>query len=490
LGLVGGVAAVVASSRAFDWPLATKVAEQTSVPVIVNEAPLTRETTITTSFAAAVKKAAPSVVNISTTKTVRQPQMYWFFDDPMFRRFFGDRFGEGPSRPRARKESSLGSGVIVSADGYILSNDHVVAGADEIKVTLANDKQEYPAKVIGHDPKTDVALLKIEAKNLPAITLGDSDKLQVGDVVLAIGSPFGLAQSVTMGIVSGTGRSNMGIEDYEDFIQTDAAINPGNSGGALVDAQGRLIGINTAIVSRTGGNLGVGFAVPINLARNIMDRLLKHGRVDRGFLGVRIQDLTPALAQEFNAPDERGALIGEVEENSAAAEAGLRSGDVIIEFNGKPVQDSTQLRLMVSQTAPGTTGSVKILRQGKERTFKVTLKAMLDQEASTSKGGPAEASEDALTGVTVTDLDSPARRQFNVPTGVRGALVTEVEEDSVAYEAGLRPGDVIQEINRRPITNAEEAVAACKGLKDKRILLRVFSRIGSRYLVVDESKRK
>jgi serine protease Do len=282
----------------------------------------------------------------------------------------------------------------------------------------------------------------------------------------------------------------MGIEDYEDFIQTDAAINPGNSGGALVDAQGRLIGINTAIVSRTGGNLGVGFAVPINLARNIMDRLLKHGRVDRGFLGVRIQDLTPALAQEFNAPDERGALIGEVEENSAAAEAGLRSGDVIIEFNGKPVQDSTQLRLMVSQTAPGTTGSVKILRQGKERTFKVTLKAMLDQEASTSKGGPAEASEDALTGVTVTDLDSPARRQFNVPTGVRGALVTEVEEDSVAYEAGLRPGDVIQEINRRPITNAEEAVAACKGLKDKRILLRVFSRIGSRYLVVDESKRK
>src|SRR5947209_2628451 len=342
-----GAAALVVSSRAFDWPLGGPKAVKTTVPIVVNEAPLARETRVTSSFAPVVKRVAPSVVNVFTTKTVRNqyPEMLPFPDDPFFRRFFGEPFGgEQPRRqPRKFKERSLGSGVIVTKDGYILTNNHVVDGADEVKVSLAKDKKEYTAKIAGRDPKTDIAILKIDARDLPFVTFADSDKIEVGDVVLALGNPFGIGQTVTMGIVSAIGRGGMHIEDYEDFIQTDAAINPGNSGGALVDAEGRVIGISIAIVSSGGGFEGIGLAVPINLARIIMEQLISAGRVTRGYLGASLHPLTPALGTSFHVPVGKGALVMDLAKDSPAARAGIQEGDVIIEFNGRTVENNHEL---------------------------------------------------------------------------------------------------------------------------------------------------
>lgn len=461
------------------------------VVVTVNDAPLKREAA-GASFAPVVKKAAPSVVNIFTTKRVQAPagmELRPFFDDPIFRRFFGVPFGDGQTfRPRPQMERSLGSGVIVSPDGYILTNNHVVDGADEIKVMLEKDRKEYTAKVVGRDPKSDIAVLKIEATGLPAITFGDSDKVEVGDVVLAIGNPFGVGQTVTSGIVSATRRGGMGIEDYEDFIQTDASINPGNSGGALVDAEGRLIGINTAILSRTGGNHGVGFAVPSNQARSIMDSLIKDGKVVRGFLGVAIQDLTADLAKEFNLKDAKGALVGEVTENSPAEAAGIKSGDVIIEFNGKPVADSRQLKLAVGSTPPGSKVDVRLLRDGKEKTVKVTLKQLDDKQVAAGKSRNRPDTDEVLKGVAVSDLNPAMRRQFNLPPNLRGALITEVDPDSASALAGLQPGMVIQEINHQPVANAEDAVRLTTNATDKKTLVKVWFNGGSRFIVVNEEK--
>jgi serine protease Do len=486
--LAGVVFGMVASSRALDWP---------SADVKTDDAPIARTGHFTASYANVVKKAAPSVVNISTTRTIKLDPRRQFMgplDDPLFRRFFGDQFeGRGQAMPRTQKENSLGSGIIVTKDGYIITNNHVVEGADEIKVTLSDKKTELDAKIIGRDPKTDIAIVKINGKNLPFATLANSDLVEVGDVVLAIGSPFGLARSVTMGIVSAVGRG-MGnqIEEYEDFIQTDAAINPGNSGGALVDAEGRVVGINTAILSRTGGNQGVGFAVPINLAKNVMESLLKNGRVERGFLGVAIQDLTPALAKEFKVPETGGALVGDVTEKSAAGDAGIKSGDVIIELNGKAVSDARNLRLIVGQMAPGTKVSVKVLRQGAEKTYDVVLKAMPSEDQASLGGKPDQNAEesDALNGVTVGDITPGIRQELNLPPRLQGAVITELDPATPAYEAGLREGDVVVEINHQPVKDSETAVEISKHIKSKQILLRVFSRGGVRYIVVDESKKK
>ena len=417
--------------------------------------------------------------------------MRQFFNDPFFRRFFGNPNTPDEdtprSRPRTRQERSLGSGVIVTADGYILTNNHVVDGADEIKVTKEKDKTEYTAKIIGRDPKTDIAVLKIDAKDLQFAILADSDKVEVGDVALAIGNPFGIGQTVTMGIVSATRRGGMGLEDYEDFIQTDASINPGNSGGALVDAQGRLIGINTAILSRTGGNQGVGFAVPINLARQVLDSLVRDGKVRRGLLGVAIQDLTTELAKQFNAPNTTGALVGDVTDGSAAAAAGIKPGDVIVALNGKPVPDSRNLKLMVGAVAPGSKIEVKVLRDGKDRTFNVTLKEMPDQKvASTDEKTTNEI--DALNGVEVGDINADTRKQHNLPANLKGALVLNVDPNSPSYEAGFRAGDVILEIDRKAVKSAEDAVDITRDLKAKRVVVLLWSRGSSRYVVVDESK--
>jgi serine protease Do len=487
LGLAVGALALTVTSRAYDWPI---LKTSSKAPVIVSDSPLSRDSKFNTSFSSIVKKAAPSVVNISTTKTIkRDPRFDYFQNDPFFRRFFGDPNGRG-GRMAPQKQSSLGSGVIVTSDGYILTNNHVVDGADEIKILLAKGKKEYDGKIVGRDPRSDIAVVKIEASDLPAATLADSDKVEVGDVALAIGSPFGLSQTVTMGIVSAVGRGGMNIEEYEDFIQTDAAINPGNSGGALIDAEGRVIGINTAILSSSGGSVGVGFAVPVNQARGIMDQLIKDGKVQRGFLGVGIQDVTGPLAKHFDVPEGKGALISDVTAKSAAEAAGLKQGDVIVAVNGKEVADSRQLRLIVGQIAPGTTVKVKYVRDGKESTAEVKLKEKPDTADGDVEKAAGDSGEDALDGVAVSDINDEARAQLRLPENLKGAVIMEVDPSSPAYEAGLRAGDVIQEINQKPIRNADDAVKATQNVKNKQLVLRVYTRGASRFVVVDESKKK
>ena len=452
----------------------------------VDEKPIVRSGPFTTSFAPVVKKVSPSVVKVVTSVTMKPTRLPEGLESyaPWMRQFFDEQ----PGRPssRAPREHGVGSGVIVSKDGYLLTNNHVVDGANEVKVTL-QDGREFTAKVVGTDPKTDVAVIKIEAKDLPSIEIADSDKIEVGDLVLAVGNPFGIGQTVTMGMVSAKGRGNMGL-DYEDFIQTDAAINPGNSGGALVDVEGRLIGINTAMLSRNGGNQGIGFAIPTNLARYVMDNLVKDGRVTRGYLGVLIQDVTPALAKEFKLKETQGVLIGDVTAGSPADKAGLKSGDVVLAFNNKPALDSRQLKLAVAQIQPGKTVPVKVVREGSTKTIEVAIKELPGKDRL-AKAGTEDASDTGtLNGVGVGDLSNQIRRQMDIPGNVRGAVVTEVNPDSAAYEAGWKPGDVILEINRQPVKNAEEAVRLTENPKDKTTLLKVWRQGNSQYVVVDESK--
>ena len=317
--------------------------------------------------------------------------------------------------------------------------------------------------------------------------MADSDKVEVGDVVLAVGNPFGIGQTVTTGIVSATGRAGTVGLDYEDFIQTDAAINPGNSGGALVDAEGRLIGINTAILSRSGGNQGIGFAIPANLARDVMESLIKDGKVTRGYLGVMIQDVTPSLAKEFKLKQGQGALVGDVTPKSPAEKAGIESGDLILEFNGKKVTDSRHLKLEVARVQPGESVPVKILRDGSTKTLDVAVNEMPGTEHLAKNDNNKGDDNGTLNGVTVADLDSAARQQFDLPGNVKGVVITDIDPNSAAAEAGLKPGDVIQEINRKPVRTAEEAVKMTEKATDKTTLLRVWREGGSRYVAVDES---
>ncbi len=490
---LGGAALIAGSALAVshtDKDSQTKPAA-VAPKVEVDETPVPRAGGPYTSFAPIVKRVVPGVVKIvvvSKAPAVTMPD--WFgFGDPFWRRFFGDQFGGGnPNRtPNIPRQYGLGSGVIVTKDGYILTNNHVVDRADEVKVTL-QDGREFTAKVVGRDPKSDVAVIKIDTKDLPVVPVADSDKVEVGDVVLAIGNPFGVGQTVTTGIVSATGRGNLGIEEYEDFIQTDAAINPGNSGGALVDVEGRLIGINTAIFSRSGGSQGIGFAIPSNLARNVMDSLIKYGHVSRGYLGVMIQDVTPALAREFKLKDQGGALIGDVVPKGPADKAGLKNGDVVLEYNGKKVRDSRHLKLAVGETKPGTTAPVKVLRDGVSKNLQVTVQQLPGSESVAQNNAPSESDNGTLNGVTVSDLDQQARQELKVPDSIKGVVVTQVDPDSAAADAGLKQGDIIQEINRQPVKTAEEAVKMTEHPKDKVTLLRVWSNGGSHYVVVDESK--
>jgi serine protease Do len=470
-------------------------------------APLNRETRAASSFAPVIKKVSPSVVNIYSSMTIRERPMNppFSLEDP-FRRFFGEEFDD-QAQPRERKAQSLGSGVVISEDGFILTANHVVEGADKVKVALASGEKEFEARIVGTDPPTDIAVLKVDGKAMPALAIGDSGQLEVGDVVLAIGNPFGVGQTVTMGIVSAVGRGGFNINAYEDFIQTDAAINLGNSGGALVDAEGRLVGINTAIFSRTGGNMGIGFAVPINMARYVMDRITTEGKVSRGYLGIHIQPLTPDLAKEFNLPDESGGvLVGGVVRGGAADKAGIKAGDVIIEFNGKKVSDPRNLQLSVAQTAPGTKLPLRVLhsepgRKPSEKSTTVTLTELPPEVfAERGRGTPQErgrsSTRDALDGVEVTDLDSRTRRRFEIPNEVRGALVTGIDPDAPASQSGLRPGDVIVQINRQPVRNADEAAALSDKIKGDHVLLHVWSQGagggpgGTRFVVVENPKRK
>ncbi|QYM78994.1 Do family serine endopeptidase [Horticoccus luteus] len=444
------------------------------------------------SYAPIVKRASPSVVSVFSSKKVRANQnLAPFLNDPMFRRFFGvpdDRGGRGGPGPRDSIENSLGSGVILSKDGYIVTNNHVIDGADEVKIAIGDPRQEYKATVVGRDPKTDVAVLKVDAKDLSPATLGDSDQLQVGDVVLAIGNPFGLTSTVTTGIVSALGRGGLGIETYEDFIQTDAAINPGNSGGALLDSQGRVIGLNTAILSRTGGSNGVGFAIPINLVRSVVEQLVSTGRVDRGFMGVSTQNLSSDLAAQFGV--DRGALVTDVTPDSPAQKAGLKSGDIITKVNDTAVNDPRMLQLAITRMPPGTEVTIAYLRDGKTATVKMKLAKLPSQSLNGDRAtGGSGSDEGVLNGVTVGELDAQARSQLNIPRNVEGALITNVDPDSASAMAGLQEGDVILSLDRKPVKNAEEAVKLSEEIKGPKVVVRLWRDGNSRYIVVDESEK-
>ncbi|MBI5409325.1 MAG: DegQ family serine endoprotease [Nitrospirae bacterium] len=424
----------------------------------------------------------PAIVNISATRTekIAEAPVDPFFNDPFFRRFFGDRFRPHEA-PRERKSFSLGSGVVVSSDGYILTNTHVVKDADKIKVLLS-DKREFTGKVIGNDPKTEISVIKIDAKDLPTIPVGDSDKLKVGELVLAVGNPFGLNQTVTMGIVSAVGRANVGIADYEDFIQTDAAINPGNSGGALVNVRGELVGINTAIFSTTGGYQGIGFAIPSNMAKAVMKSLIEKGKVVRGWLGVSIQAITPELAQQFNLKKDYGTLLADVIEGSPAEKAGLMRGDVIIEFDGKEVNEPFQLRNMVAGIPPGETKEMKIIREGETKTLSVTIGELpLETEEVPT------AYENALMGVTVQSLTPDIYGKLNLPEKIRGVVVIGIESGSPA-ETVLMPGDVILEINRKAVASIEAYKAIVQEIKPDRDILLLLFRKGSTIFVTISGK--
>jgi serine protease Do len=432
-------------------------------------------------YSGVVKKVLPAVVNISTSKVVKTQMRGQgnSQEEDLFRQFFGDRSGGRGQQPmpRDRREKATGSGVIVSPEGYVLTNNHVVDGATEVVVTL-HDKREFQAKVIGTDPRTDIAVLKLEGSNFPSLTLADSSKVEVGDVVLAIGNPFGVGQTVTMGIVSATGRAGLGIEEVEDFIQTDAAINPGNSGGALVDDEGHLVGINTAILAgNSGGNQGIGFAVPINMARHDMDQIIAHGKVERGYLGILPQDVTPAIARAFNT-ETTGALVGDVTAGGPASKSDLHKGDIIRSLNGQEIANANQLRLAVGMMAPGTTLKMNVLRDGKPMTVSMTLGEFPSNEerASIEKETPDNS---ALEGVRVSNLTPDVAQELKLGPQTKGVVVEDVSASSRAADSGLHRGDVIQEVNHQPVKSVQEFTQTVRSTKTGAPVLLLVSRQGN-----------
>jgi len=424
--------------------------------------------TVPPDFVALARQLKPTVVNISTSKTISSPKRFYrrppnqFGVDP-FEDFF-ERFFEEPQR-RPRKERSLGSGFIISGDGYILTNNHVVAGADEIKVKLANG-QEFKGEIKGLDEKLDLALIKIEAKNQLAVSkLGDSDAIEIGEWVMAIGNPFGLEQTVTAGIISAKGRV-IGSGPYDDFIQTDASINPGNSGGPLFNASGEVIGINTAIVA---GGQGIGFAIPVNMAKAIIPQLREKGKVTRGWLGISVQPITPELAQSFGLADEKGALVTDVSKDSPAEKAGLKSGDIVLEFEGKSINEMNELPRLVAVTEVGKQVTIKLLRNGKIDMIPVTVSRMPDSASEET----ALHGNDKL-GMTVRELTKELAAQLGLKEG-KGVVVTNVQPDSIAAGTGIRPGDIVREINGvkiESLTSYEKAVSGVRKGNLIRLLLK------------------
>ena len=426
-------------------------------------------------FVEIAKSVRPAVVNISATRTGKAGENPHGspLDDPFFRKFFGDEFSKRDAPQREPKERGQGSGVIVESNGLIITNNHVVNKADEIRVFLS-DKREFKGKLIGTDAKADIAVVKIEATGLPTIPWADSDQLEVGEFVLAVGSPFGLTQTVTMGIVSAVGRASMGIAEYEDFIQTDAAINPGNSGGALVNMRGELVGINTAIFSQSGGYMGIGFAVPSNLSRAIMDQLVRTGKVVRGWLGVAIQDLTPELATQFGITDTKGVLVSDVMDDSPAKKAGFERADIIIEYDGKSMDSPTHLRNAVAQTPIGKKVSVKLIRDKKPKTIEVVI---VEQPKSLGQPSAEESRESAVpTGVLsdldVRELNEELTARYGLKATERGVVVVKVKPGSTVEEMGVREGDIILEVNRKAVGSLKSYEQAASGLaKDQAVLL-------------------
>jgi len=421
------------------------------------------------SYADLAALVMPGVVNISTDKVVETPDWHPMLNDPMFRRFFGDP--ESPNQ-QERIERSLGSGVIISADGYILTSNHVIERASKIRV-LFGDSKELEAKIVGQDERTDVALIKVEADEaLPYLRIGDSDALRIGDQVMAVGNPFGVGQTVTLGIVSAVGRS-IGLIDYEDFIQTDASINPGNSGGALVDMNGALVGINTAILSRSGGSQGVGFAIPSNMAVTIKDMLVEHGKVQRAWLGVITAEVDQTMAEALGMKAPRGVLISTVNEGTPAAKAGMQENDVILQVDGQPVNSVSDLRNTISLSGVGHDAQLLVLRDGHERRLTVTLGEL--PEDPTAAAAPKDEGEgaDGIEGVTVRELNSTLRQRLRLAEGIEGVVVTEVAQTSNASHRGLRQGDVIVEVAREPVTTLDDYRRLVKKDADRPVLLKI-----------------
>ena len=455
------------------------------VPVFVARAANGEQAPGPTGFAGVLQPALPAVVNISSSRVVKSPNTGAnpLFNNPFFRQFFGGQMPQQFQAPREQREESLGSGVILNKDGYILTNNHVVQGASEIKVYLS-DKREFRGKVIGTDPKTDIGVVKIEAQNLPTLTVGDSSKLRVGDYALAIGDPFGVGETATMGIISATGRNGLDIEDIEDFIQTDAPINPGNSGGALINARGELIGINTAILAGgSGGNQGIGFAIPINLARNVMQQILEHGKVIRGWMGIAIQEVNPAMAKVFGVPVEKGALISDVQQDSPAARAGLQREDVVEQVNGQPVSGPNDLKLKIAEMAPGTVAHLQVLRKG--QTHEVAVK-LGEQPSNTQAagGGPGQQGSGLMQGVQVESVTPDIARQLGLSADIKGVVVTAVAPGSAAQEAGLQRGDVIEQVNRQDVTTPEQYQRAVQAAGNQSVVLLVNRGGATAFVVV------
>jgi serine protease Do len=459
--------------------------------------PINRDATERVSYSSVVKKTAPSVVYVFSSKKIRAQNNNPFFDDPTFRRYFGipdDDSGSGSknrnrARPQEQTQTGLGSGIIVTSDGYILTNNHVVEGADEVKIAFGEPRKEFKATVVGRDAKADVAVVKIDATGLPAATLGDSDKLEIGDVVLAIGNPFGVGQSVSRGIVSALSRGGLGIETYEDFIQTDAAINPGNSGGALFDTDGRVVGINTAILSRTGGFNGIGFAIPINQARGLAEQLITKGKVERAYLGVETQALDEELSSMLKV--KQGALINVVHAGTPAEKAGLKNGDVITKVDSTEVKDNRQLQLLITRIAPGTEVKIAYVREDKTATATAKLGTLTDQVFAGDDraiGGKGNG-EGVLNDVSIGELTAEVRQELSVPKRIEGVVVTGVQPGGTAARAGLREGDVIISLDRKTATNVEDAVKLSEEIKGPKVLVQVWRRGGVRTIVVDESEK-
>lgn len=476
--IVGSAIVTLAGDLMTRWPAAP------AVPVTYAQGPGQAPVSFQNGFVSSVSRAAPAVVNVFSERVVRvteqqQPNLPPFFNEPFFRRFFGDGMGQAP--PRNYIERSLGSGVIVSADGYILTNSHVVESAREVRVGMATGR-ELDVKIVGVDPLTDVAVLKADASGLPVIPVGDSSKVQVGDFALAIGNPYGVGQTVTQGIISATQRTP-GIATFESFLQTDAAINRGNSGGALTNYAGDLIGLNTAIVSPTGGFEGIGFAVPVNMAMAVMKEIIQSGRVIRGYLGVTIQEVTPSLAKAFGLPQAEGALISDIAPNSPAARAGLERGDVIVAVNGKRVQSPQELQRLVAGLQPGAAANLTIMRNGQEQTVSARVTEM-PEEVSTPPTTAPEPQGTALEGVTVTNLTPGIANELDLPPNTTGVVVTNVTRGTPAAFAGLERGMIIRQVNRQPVNSVSEFAALVRRAGNQPILLLVQQDGSNRYIVV------
>ncbi|MDR0666014.1 MAG: Do family serine endopeptidase [Campylobacteraceae bacterium] len=412
------------------------------------------------SYHDSVKEAKKSVVNIATTSTVTvNNQLDLMFNDPFFKQFFGETPFAKP-QPQQRQSTSLGSGVIISEDGYIVTNNHVVNGADEIVVTLSNGDKEYKAKIIGLDPKTDLAVIKIDEKNLQTIPFANSDNLQEGDVVFALGNPFGIGSTITQGIISALNKNRVGINQYENFIQTDASINPGNSGGALIDSRGALIGINSAILSRSGDNNGIGFAIPSNMVKKIAVSLAAKGKIERGYLGVNIDDLTSELKEIYT--NKEGALIMGVEEKSAADIAKLKRGDLIIKVNNTKIKNANELQNVIGDLNPGDKVSITYERSNKVQTVSVKLHKMDGDTAAVSSA----ADKDIIDGLTLENITDASK--YNLPKNIKGVLVTNVKENSKAAKAGFRAGDIIIQIGETSVASIDELKTALNKNKNSK----------------------